>query len=445
MVQLGFDVCLIERSRFPRHHLGESLTPGVVPMLGSVGLSSAIASTPCIRVRDVAVRWNGTEAVREDPREQGILVDRGEFDTALLDHAREIGALVLQPADVRNHTAVDDGWQITVDSQAGSVDIRARFFVDATGRSGRFRGTRRAIAPKTIALYGYWVGSQLPTQPCIEAAEREWFWGVPIPDGSYNTLVFVDGERFRDEPAASLDARLVALLSDSSLSRSVRRARLRAPARAAEATPYVLDECVDVNRISIGDAALAIDPLSSSGVQKAIQTALSGAIVTNTLLRRPENGVAAIRFYRDSIREAADRHHAWAMSHYAAAGRVGRFWVDRSAGAQSTAVSTRAQPVIDDDVPLQVSAHSSWEALPCLGEQYVETRIALRHPNLDGPVAFIGGQQLDLLLHDVRPGVSGRQLTDAWSQRMPAATARTVVRWLSDNGVLERLSRGQST
>lgn len=92
--------------------------------------------------------------------------------------------------------------------------------------------------------------------PRIEAGEREWYWGVPIPDGSYNTLVFVDGDRFRDEPGESLDDRLVALLERSALGYDVRRARLRSRARAADATPYSDEECVVERLIRIGDAAL---------------------------------------------------------------------------------------------------------------------------------------------------------------------------------------------
>jgi flavin-dependent dehydrogenase len=63
MVQLGFDVCLIERSRFPRPRLGESLSPGVMPMLASVGSATAIEAAR-FPVRTVSV--HGTH--RSDAR-----------------------------------------------------------------------------------------------------------------------------------------------------------------------------------------------------------------------------------------------------------------------------------------------------------------------------------------------------------------------------------------
>jgi flavin-dependent dehydrogenase len=392
----------------------------------------------------VSTNWDGEEAVRHDPRAEGMLVDRGVFDAALLAWAAAAGVRVLQPAQVRRHAPTRDGWCLQVDAPGESIDLHATFLAHASGRAARLGGRRRPMGPRTFAIYGYWTGTRLPERPRIEAGEREWYWGVPIPDGSYNTLVFVDEARLRAEPGRSLDDRLRTLLERSALMREVRGGTLRAPARAADATPYLDEACVSARHIRIGDAALAIDPLSSSGVQKAIQTALSGAIVVNTLLRRPGDGDAALRFYRDSLGDAAARHRAWAAGHYAtaAARRRDRFWTVRAgaAGAKARdAVPTEtASPTIADDVPVRLSPDARWEELPCLGDQYVETKTALRHPRLDGPVAYVGGQQLAPLLRDVGPGMTSQQIAQAWSRALPLGTGLAIARWLSGHGVLER-------
>lgn len=439
MAQLGFSVCLVERARFPRQRLGESLSPGVLPMLASMGSAAVIEAAGFPRVSAVSTNWDGTEAVREDPRAQGMLVDRAVFDAALLARAVASGVRVLQPAQVLEHTHTSRGWLVRVESQDGAIELLTGFLADATGRSARLGGRRRAVGPRTIAIHAYWTGTHLPDRPRIEAGEREWYWGVPIPDGSYNTLVFVDGERFRAEPGGSLDDRLRALLARSAIMREVRGARLRAPARAADATPYVDEECVSAHHLRLGDAALAIDPLSSSGVQKAIQTALSGAIVANTLLRRPEAGQAAQAFYRNSLADASTRHGAWAASHYAtaAARHHDAFWTARAAAAGASDADARGAP-IPDDQPLRLSPHSRFEEVPCLGASYVEMRSALRHPGLEGPVAYLGGQELALLLRDVRPGMTTRELARTWAGSVPPGTGLSIARWLTSHGVLER-------
>ena len=438
MAALGFDVCLVERARFPRAHLGESLSPGVSPLLAGAGFADAVGRAGYRRVYEVRSNWEGAETVRHDPRGQGLLVDRGAFDAALLAGAVARGVRVLQPALARVRARSDEGWQLRIACEGEDVELACRFLTDGSGRAARLGGARRAMGPRTLALHGYWSGRGLPQQPRIEAGARAWYWGVPLPDGSYNTLVFIDAARVRDQPAPSLEARLRAWLAPSTLSRAVEDAVLRGPVRATDATPYLYEDCVGPRHVRIGDAALALDPLSSSGVQKAVQTALSAAIVANTLLRRPHLGTAARRYYEDNLSEAAARHRGWAQGHYATAAphRGDDFWTARAAGATAEPpVGPRAP--LADDTPLRLSAECRWAELPCLGAEYVEAKTALRHPGIDGPVAFLGGHELAPLLRALRPGMTSHQMAGAWAPRLPLGTGLSIARWLSARGVLE--------
>ena len=447
MAALGLDVCLIERARFPRAHLGESLSPGVVPMLAGAGLANAVERAGFRRVYQVRSNWEGAEMTRHDPRGQGLLVDRGAFDAALLAAAVGRGVRVLQPGLARVHSRDEDGWRLRVDAAGETVQLDCRFLADASGRAARLGGPRRAMGPRTLALHGYWTGRRLPEQPRIEAGDRAWYWGVPLPGGTYNTLVFIDADRVRDHRGPppphgqrpSLEASLRTWLQPSKLLDGILDATLLGPVRATDATPYLYEDCVGPRHVRIGDAALALDPLSSSGVQKAVQTALSAAIVANTLLRRPQDGAAARRFYQDSLSEAAARHQGWARGHYAAARRRDDFWTARAATlAEATTAAAVFQPPPGDDIPLRVSADCRWDQLPCLGAEYVESRAALHHPGVDGPVAFLGGHELAPLLRAVRPGMTTQQLADSWSPALPFDTALSIARWLAARGVLER-------
>src|SRR6516225_11223204 len=88
MAQLGHRVDLIERQPFPRRHLGESLSPGVMPLLRAADMHTAIEAAGFPSVRRVWVKWADGPRLREDPGETGLLVDRGEFDRRLLQRAR---------------------------------------------------------------------------------------------------------------------------------------------------------------------------------------------------------------------------------------------------------------------------------------------------------------------------------------------------------------------
>ena len=70
LAQFGLSVWLVERATFPRRHLGESLSPGVIPLLASIGAGPAIEKAAYPRVRKVSVRWE-EEREREDPQGGG--------------------------------------------------------------------------------------------------------------------------------------------------------------------------------------------------------------------------------------------------------------------------------------------------------------------------------------------------------------------------------------
>ena len=370
LAQLGYNVCLVERTAFPRRHLGESLSAGVLPLLATVGLRETIASAGFTPVQAVSVSWDQGQQQRQDPTGQGLLVDRGEFDRLLLNHARSVGVRVFQPATVATKSLRGDGWDLQVKLEDGSLELRAKFLADATGRAALLRSLRRRTGCRTVALHAYWQGGKLPTQPRIEAGPAEWFWGVPLPDGVYNTLVFMDAARFRAARARGLAVSFRALIEGSGLLAGSRDARLLGPVSAADATSYLDEESLTDRSIKVGDAVLALDPLSSSGVQKAIQTALAGAVVVNTLLRKPERSQAAQRYYRDRLGEASVRHRQWAAGYYGsvAVKRPDRFWQDRAAGLSPTPVALPARESADpfppEEAPLVLSRMVEYVDVP---------------------------------------------------------------------------------
>jgi flavin-dependent dehydrogenase len=451
MAQCGHDVTLIERLAFPRPRLGESLSAGVLPMLDLVGARAAVEDADFPRIRAVSTAWVDGESERRDPEGRGLLVDRGRFDALLLQRARALGVRVLQPAEVQEHRWLGERWHLRVACGDQTVDLEAGFLADAAGRRGFLRGHRTRQAVSTVALYAYWRGTGLPRQPRIEAAAHAWLWGVPLPDGLFNTLVFLDASTLRRERGRSLTAILHEHLDRSQLlahtaGRDPRSgpavpATLVAPVCAIDATPYVDDSSVTPASIKIGDAALAVDPLSSSGVQKAIQTALSGAIVANTLLRRPGAQEAAMQFYRSSVAQAAMHHAGWAAAQYArAAARQGdAFWSDRSAGATAS-----SDPVPPDArrfaEAVELSPQLAFVDTPCIDGEFVTTKPALSHPRLEEAVAYLGGWELRPLLDDVRPGMTPLDIARTWSNRVPLRSALQIAGWMLQYGLLVRTS-----
>ena len=257
--------------------------------------------------------------------------------------------------------------------------------------------------------------------------------GCSDTDGTYNTLVFVDPRTYAPDVIQEMVAR-------SGLLEGCRDIHPISPFQAADATPYIDEEFVTDHSIKVGDAALSIDPLSSSGVQKAIQTALSGAVVVNTLLRRPESSGAAGEFYRSSLTDASERHRRWAGEYYgvAAATRESEFWRRRS----SVDKPAEALPTLNAgdfaDEPLALSPDLRLVESPCIDRDFVTLKMALQHPALERPVTYVGGTEMPPLVRRLRAGMKPMEIALLWSDQVSINTGLALTGWLISKGLLVR-------
>lgn len=436
LAQLGWSVCLIERAVFPRAHLGECLSAGVLPLLASIGAGALIERAGFPHTSRVRVDWD-KQWVREEPDGSGIIVDRGRFDSLLLDYARSCGVLTLQPATVEQRRHHDRGWNLAVSTRDRKFELETRFLADASGR-GRPAQTLHTGA-RTLSLHAYWKGTGLPDHPRIEAGRDHWFWGVPLPGGLYNTMVFLDARGLRALPG-DLASKFRNLLAGSSLLPPGARAKIAGKVHAVDATPYLAEQPVTEDSIRVGDSALALDPLSSTGVQKAIQSAMAASVVVNTLLLRPATRALAEQFYHDSLSQAFRRHQTWARERYAqvAARWPTEFWLQRAGSVSSSEDSPSLGPDFSgtSDAPLRLAQGVKLVQVPCAVDRFIESRPAVSCPSLETPVAFVGDWAVAPLLENFREGATARQLAQSWTARIPPSQGLAIAQWLVSRGVL---------
>lgn len=447
LTQMGWRVLLLERSALPRRQSGQSLTPGVRPQLAQLGLDGLLGlcgAHPAPRSR---VRWQGVEAedrvMAQDPP---LLIDRGRFDGLLRGAAAGVGVRLLCPAALIDRRPTPEGWTLVIGDAEGDRRVSVTTLVDATGRAGLLARARTARGPATLALYADWRGAVVPNQPCIDTGPEHWAWGLPRDDGLFSTLAFVDPDAVPRR--AELDAFLRRLLAASPLLGDFAAATTVGPVRAVDATAYRADAVSGPGWIAVGDAAMALDPLSSSGVQKAIRTALAAAIVINTRLRRPQAAALADRFYADDVRDGAEQHQRWTDSFFAAAARQsanasdggfsdgGTFWRRRAGGLAAEPPPPRPT-ALDPDQPLALAPAARLAATSCLVGDFVEERLALHHPALGRPVAWLAGVELAPLMAALPPAANTRALIADWSTALGPQRAAGLVGWLTGHGILQ--------
>ncbi len=437
LAELGRRVVVVEKAAFPRSHVGESLAFGVMPLLEVLGLRSAVESAGFLRSSWATVDWASERNRYEVHGGPSLLVDRARFDAILLQAASSLaGVRLYQPARVVRATRVGARWEVALDT--GEV-VHAKYLAQASGRSrirvssqtGALPGTKRAIGPRTLALYAYWrdtadfsVGEQGDT--LVEAGREAWYWGAPLPDRTFNATVFVD-----PGPGGDYEK----LLEQSKLlGPRLRNARRLSEIHITDATPFADLVPATSSSIKVGDAGLSIDPLSSQGVQTAIGTALHAALVLNTLMDRPEDTELALDFYRARVRESADFHAAAAADFYLrqAVCDGGDFWRRRVPASKPKASRELPAP----SARIARSPHLRFEPVAVAEASHISRRDGLKASGKS--YAFVGEEiALAPLLFELDGPMSAFDLVRRWSRRLAPQKALQVLHWAWSEGLID--------
>ncbi|MGH3692866.1 MAG: NAD(P)/FAD-dependent oxidoreductase, partial [Pseudonocardiaceae bacterium] len=262
-----------------------------------------------------------------------------------------------------------------------------------------------------------------------------------LPGANFRAMAFLDPETVvaAGRGRERLYRRLLA--ASSLFGELVTGAELTGRVQTCDATSYAVSTPVDVTSVRVGEAAFAIDPLSSCGVQTAIQTGLAAAAAIHSILTPDGDTPAALRYYTDHQHYSVQRHAASAAGLYAEhrAHADALFWRRRGAGAPPAPSPSAGGVPLADLLPLRVRLPPAAAILdtPCLLGDRIELRRALAHPALDRPVAFLGDVELAPLLDQLPIAPSLAEALRTWERSLPAGRALMIASWLHQRGLLE--------
>lgn len=450
LAQLDYDVCLVEREAFPRPRVGESLPAGILPLLDVLGVRERVECAGFLRPRAALVRWaEPSVQQRIQPGPPGLQVDRGRFDALLLDAAGEAGVRVLQPATAGRPQSDDDG-KLTIPVRVAGTyaTLSARYIVDATGRGGFVPGKRIRASVPTLALYGYWRDTGISgSETRVEAGHREWFWCAPLAGGTVAAAVFVDPKRVASETAGDIEALYRDLLVDSELIRGCLDGELISAVSACDASCVHAAEPVGDRFIRVGDACLAMDPLSSQGVQSAIGSGLQAAVVVNTLLARSENAKLAMTFYRDRQSEKATRHCETSARFYGEKAAISNqsFWRKRAVHATGGLPVSKSNPATEPpagDRLVGLSGATRLADVPSIDGDFVVSLPGITHPALDRPMTFLGNAPIKPFIDAIAPKMAADDVIRAWSRHVSPGEATEMMSWMWSRQIIVPADHG---
>src|SRR5215471_17281604 len=349
LARQGWQVLLLERERFPRDHIGESLLPASIPVLEELGVLPAVQQAGFVPKLGATMVW-GTEKTpwswyfRETNQKypHSYQVWRPLFDQLLLDNSRTHGVDVREGHQVVD-VLFDAGRAVGVRYKANGTDgtARARFVVDASGQGallGRKLQLRRWDAFfQNLAVYAYFTGvRRLPapdtTNIFIESYAHGWFWHIPLHTGWTSVGAVVDSRTgqeglHRSGPLPFLRDQIAQAPHTTEM---LQDATLVSGPFVLRDWSYMSDEVVGDGYILVGDAACFVDPLFSSGVHLALMAGVLAAAYVTTALKDPSMQEAAGRVYKELYYKEYDHFRSLAQLFYSSNGTTeSYFWEAR--------------------------------------------------------------------------------------------------------------------
>jgi len=303
LAQQGRSVLVLEKMSFPRFHIGESLLPYMAGLLEQMGLLEKFRKEGYVAKCGAEFTDPNGYFRRVSFEDQGpgrhhrtFQVERSQFDTALLDHARESGAEVAIPATV-SELIVDDGRVVGVRYRyRGEIrEARCSYVLDASGRSGKVAqtfGLRRTVEQlRMVAAFRHFRGLDEGRNPGwqgdiqIGNHPEGWVWAIPVSTDTISIGTVMHKDTFRrGDPETNFDDHR------SRLPRIVERLRGTTPSNELRIETdycYVSDQVVGPGWFMVGDAGCFVDPIFSGGVYLAMATGREAARAAAAALGNP--------------------------------------------------------------------------------------------------------------------------------------------------------------
>lgn len=281
----GRRVVLLEsRSSFaPR--IGETLPPGARTTLRRLGLwERFLALDPRPSPGNLSA-WgsdtpSGTDFIAS-PHGCGWHLDRARFDQMLVAAAQDAGATLRLGTHATKLDRIAGGWRVRTQSRESAGEVTSCFLFLAAGRQtaappGTLPRTRH---DRLTALYTFLPGTAEPdARTWVEARRDGWWYSAPLPNGHTMLAWMSDADllpKGREARSHVLRAELEA--SPLTRCRAAPGAFCSARWQGVSAASSRLPVGAAHGRIAVGDAALAFDPLSSTGILFAMDSAYRAA------------------------------------------------------------------------------------------------------------------------------------------------------------------------
>lgn len=337
LAQRGVKVRLFERDRFPRFHIGESLIPETYWVFKKLNMLEKMKKSAFVKKYSVQfVNAAGKMSApfyfhdnKDHECSQTWQVIRSEFDTMMLDNAREHGVQVHQPARVLE-TLFDGERAVGVrvkHEDGGEEIVRAKVVVDASGQSTMLQNKFKLRLWDPVlnkgAVWTYWKGAYRDTgrdegaTVVIQTPNKQgWWWYIPQHDETISIGVVAPFDYLFKGRGSHEQIFNEEMAQCPEVQKRLSTGERATGFFATKDYSYRSSQVAGDGWVLIGDAFGFLDPLYSSGVLLALKSGDLAADAIADGLAKGDTSAAQLGRWGDTFNKGIDRMRRLVCEYY---------------------------------------------------------------------------------------------------------------------------------
>ena len=309
LAENGHRVLVLEREKFPRYHIGESLLPFTYQPLQRLGLIDKMKQSAFVKKYSVQfVSPSGRASLPfyffdrydRDSVAQTWQVLRSEFDQMLMDNARAKGAEIKEETSVKELIWEDGAVKgVRAQTKGGEVvEYRAPITIDCTGKEA-FSSTRNNWRVKDpylnkIAVWTYYKGAKRDegvdegATTVAYVPEKGWFWYIPQHRDMISVGVVAEGKYLTRGGLKTPEAIFKREIEQNQwIKQHLAEGQQTGNYFLTSEYTHHARHCATEGLLLVGDAFAFLDPVFSSGVMLALKSGVPWRRITRCTKRSP--------------------------------------------------------------------------------------------------------------------------------------------------------------
>ncbi len=328
LARTGHKVLVLEKEKFPRYHIGESMMPFcwfTLERLGLLGEMEKIGFQEKHSVQFVSADGVISKPFYffendEHPSSVTWQVERKEFDQMLVNRAREDGADIREQHRVLDVIRSENGavtGVIAEDASSTRHEFRAKIVVDASGRdclvSSKNRWRKRDPQLNKVAIWTYFEGAM--RDPGLDAGsttvayvpEKGWFWYIPMRNNLVSVGIVADRDYLYRDSRDPGEIFTREISENAWIKEHLSVGKAIGEYQVTGEYSYRSNFCAADGVVLVGDAFAFLDPVFSSGVFLALKSGELAADAIHGALESGDLPAAHFQQYGEELCVAIER------------------------------------------------------------------------------------------------------------------------------------------